>query len=95
MLRQRAMAQHGSQAPFKVLDSGFRGRAAEGAWLGGPVDGTELSADSITVDGNTELRAHADGDGANVCSCVEIKQCRVLQKVISRRRRGRAGSVER
>ena len=62
----RARAQHGGGGPYYVLDAGFAGRSADGAWLGGPVDSFKawlsatLFAALAQARGDGELRAAAE-----------------------------------
>ena len=46
--------------------------------LGGPLDGTVLSTNAAAVDGNTELRADADGHGANVRTLEDAHSAELL-----------------
>ena len=55
----RAMAKHGKQAPWAVLDAGF-GRSADGEWVDGPVDSFKVFCCATLF----AVLAHEAGDDA-------------------------------
>lgn len=56
----RLEARGEDRAPWRVLDSGFYGRAPEGEWLGGPVDSFKAWCSATLVAGLAQRSADAE-----------------------------------